>query len=66
MLILSGYADFEYAKRAISYRVDGYLLKPADEEELVSYLGQIRETIEKERQLSLWTREEPTAARRRR
>lgn len=27
VLILSGHADFEYAKRAISYRIDGYLLK---------------------------------------
>lgn len=25
LLILSGYADFDYAKRAISHRVDGYL-----------------------------------------
>lgn len=63
VLILSGYADFEYAKRAISYRVDGYLLKPVDEEELVSYLGQIREAIEKERQYSLRTREEPARGR---
>ncbi|GIO31537.1 hypothetical protein J2TS6_26780 [Paenibacillus albilobatus] len=59
MLILSGYADFEYAKRAISCRVDGYLLKPVDEDELVSYLEQIREAIEKERQFNQWSREEP-------
>ena len=25
LLILSGYADFDYAKRAMSHRVDGYL-----------------------------------------
>jgi len=63
VLILSGYADFEYAKRAISYHVDGYLLKPVDEEELVSYLGQIREAIEKERQFSRWSREAPSRGR---
>lgn len=51
ILILSGYADFEYAKRAISYRVDGYLLKPVDEEELISYLQELRLTIGQEERL---------------
>ena len=32
VLILSGYADFDYAKKAINLRIDGYLLKPIDEE----------------------------------
>ncbi|WP_340025829.1 response regulator transcription factor [Paenibacillus sp. FSL K6-1096] len=45
VLILSGYADFEYAKQAISYRIDGYLLKPVDEDELISYLQELREKI---------------------
>lgn len=38
ILILSGYADFSYAKRALSYDIDNYLLKPVDEEELQRYL----------------------------
>ncbi|ETT44407.1 response regulator transcription factor [Paenibacillus sp. FSL P4-0338] len=38
ILILSGYADFSYAKRALSYNIDNYLLKPVDEEELQLYL----------------------------
>ncbi|MEK4047837.1 response regulator transcription factor [Paenibacillus sp. FSL H8-0048] len=38
ILILSGYADFSYAKRAMSYNIDNYLLKPVDEEELQLYL----------------------------
>ncbi|RED60358.1 response regulator transcription factor [Cohnella lupini] len=38
VLILSGYADFEYAKQAIAHRIDGYLLKPVDEDELTNYL----------------------------
>ncbi|MEK3733406.1 response regulator transcription factor [Paenibacillus sp. FSL M8-0334] len=49
MLILSGYADFDYAKKAISHRVAGYLLKPVDEDELSSYLLEIKEEIQKER-----------------
>lgn len=52
VLILSGYADFEYAKRAISYHIDGYLLKPVDEDELVSYLQDLRETISREALMS--------------
>lgn len=53
VLILSGYADFEYAKRAISNRIDGYLLKPVDEEELISYLREMRVTIGQEEMLSV-------------
>ncbi|MHA6532989.1 response regulator transcription factor [Paenibacillus sp. BAC0078] len=52
VLILSGHADFEYAKRAISYHIDGYLLKPVDEDELVSYLQNLRETISREELMS--------------
>lgn len=55
ILILSGYADFDYARKAISNRADGYLLKPVDEDEMISYLEKIqldcREQHEKER----WT-----------
>ncbi|GAB6927286.1 response regulator transcription factor [Paenibacillus sp. JCM 10914] len=50
LLILSGYADFDYAKQAIAHRVDGYLLKPVDEEELVRYLLQIKQSIEQEQE----------------
>ncbi len=33
-VILTGYADFEYAKEALHYNVNDYLLKPLDTEEL--------------------------------
>lgn len=45
ILILSGYADFDYAKQAMSKRVDGYLLKPVDEDELMGYLGGLAKKI---------------------
>ncbi len=60
VLILSGHADFDYAKRAIGYRIDGYLLKPVDEEEMISLLEELRETIDREDRFSRWNEEEPT------
>ncbi|WP_419886672.1 response regulator transcription factor [Paenibacillus sp. B-A-8] len=41
IIILSGYADFHYAKRALSLGVDTYLLKPVDEDELQLYLEKL-------------------------
>lgn len=34
-VILSGYADFEYARKAIRYDCTDYILKPVDREELL-------------------------------
>lgn len=48
-IILSGYADFEYAKQAIQYGVAGYLLKPINIREMSATLQQVRERIEAER-----------------
>jgi len=50
-LILSGYSDFDYAKKAIGFRVDGYLLKPVDEKELCESLERIRDRIIEEKEL---------------
>ena len=41
IIILSGYGEFEYAKRAIEYNVYSYILKPLNEDELVSTFGAI-------------------------
>ena len=49
-LILSGYADFDYAKKAISFGVDGYLLKPVDEEEIIGELERIATILTRERE----------------
>ena len=47
-LILSGYADFTYAKRAIEFGIDGYMLKPLDETELEEELKRISSMLDKE------------------
>ncbi|UJW56711.1 response regulator transcription factor [Bacillus sp. A116_S68] len=53
-LLLSGYADFDYARQAIQHDVAGYLLKPVDEEELIGYLARIKcELIKEEERLLL-------------
>ncbi|WP_440112765.1 response regulator [Paenibacillus sp. QZ-Y1] len=49
-LILSGYADFDYAKKAISFGVDGYLLKPVDEEEIIGELERIGVVLKREQE----------------
>ncbi|MEK4327268.1 response regulator [Paenibacillus sp. FSL R7-0312] len=45
IIILSGYADFSYAKRALSYGIDNYLLKPVDEDELQQYLTSLSDVL---------------------
>jgi len=47
-LILSGFADFEYARTALQLKVDGYLLKPIDEDELVRYLDRVKGELDEE------------------
>lgn len=47
-LILTGYADFTYAKQAIEYNVAGYLLKPIEEENLIPALQDIKRVLDKE------------------
>ncbi len=42
-IILSGYSNFEYAKRAIHYGVTDYLLKPLKREEMVKAIESAKE-----------------------
>lgn len=51
-MILTGFSEFEYAKTAISMGVDGYLLKPIDEDELLDYVEKIRGELEEHARLS--------------
>jgi two-component system response regulator YesN len=48
-IILTGYADFDYAVKAIANKVDDYLLKPIDEEQLIKAIKKIRGELEKEK-----------------
>lgn len=47
-VILSGYDDFQYARTALRQRVEQYLLKPVDEEELEDLLGRLSTIITSE------------------
>ena len=49
-IILSGYDDFEYARKAISLGVSEYLLKPVTARELEEVLNRARSKIEARRQ----------------
>ncbi|ASA26092.1 response regulator transcription factor [Paenibacillus donghaensis] len=47
-VILSGYDDFEYARVALRQRVNEYLLKPIDDEEIESLLDRLSTVINDE------------------
>lgn len=51
-VIISGYSDFEYAKRGISLMVNEYLLKPVDEEQLAAVMSKLKEKRKKQKQES--------------
>lgn len=57
-IILSGHADFTYAQRAMGCHVDGYLLKPLDEDELILYLQTIYNKLADEKKLKQLAAEE--------
>lgn len=47
-ILLSGHAEFEYAKEAIRHGAVSYLLKPAKDEELLAAVAQVRVELEEE------------------
>ena len=49
-VIISGYDEFEYAKKAVRYRVMEYILKPVTPAELTEVLRRAKESLDEERQ----------------
>ncbi|WHY18714.1 response regulator [Paenibacillus sp. G2S3] len=47
-VVLTGYDDFKYARTALQQRVNDYLLKPIDDEEIESLLSRITPMIQNE------------------
>ncbi len=45
IIVLSGYPEFEYARKAMSLGVSEYLLKPVEDEALISSLLRMREVL---------------------
>nr|WP_304220060.1 response regulator transcription factor [Fredinandcohnia onubensis] len=45
VIIISGYDDFEYAREAMRFRVQDYLLKPVDIDELIMKVNELKEKI---------------------
>lgn len=44
-IVISGFSDFEYAKKAINLQVSDYLIKPVDPDELKEALGKIKKDL---------------------
>lgn len=51
-VIVSGYAEFEYAREGIELSVAGYLLKPVDEEKLLELVRTVRVSLDAEQSQS--------------
>jgi two-component system response regulator YesN len=45
-VIISGYAEFEFAKTAIQHKVDGYCIKPIEEEEIIEHLKNFKTKLD--------------------
>lgn len=52
IIVLSGYSDFEYARTALRYGVEDYLLKPLQQDTLSELLSSISAQIMEERKLN--------------
>ena len=59
IIIVSGYADFEYAKKAIQFDVSAYLLKPVKTTELKAALEKVCTELKQNHNMENKTDEEP-------
>ena len=50
IVIITGYRDFEYARKAVKLQVEDYLLKPINVREIEKVASHIKEKIEKRKQ----------------
>lgn len=46
IILISGYSDFEYARKAMRFGCMGYLMKPVDELELTDYLKRAKHKLD--------------------
>ncbi|MBD3920974.1 response regulator [Paenibacillus sp. PR3] len=51
IIVISGYADFEYAQSVVPYNTSGYMMKPVNPDQLRVTLNQLSEEIASERKL---------------
>lgn len=54
LIIISGYAEFAYAEKAIQYGVLGYCLKPLEYSQITRFLRKAVQNLKKLRHLSGW------------
>ncbi|MGG3279323.1 response regulator [Paenibacillus solani] len=47
VILVTGHSEFEYARKAIKIGIEDYILKPFDEEELLSALHQVKNNLQK-------------------
>ena len=52
ILLLSAYAEFEYAQSAITYQISDYLLKPLDEDKLEAAIARIVQELDRDYSVS--------------
>lgn len=48
-LLLTAYADFEYAQRAIKHNIQGYMVKPVEDQSLIEQMAAIVAIVQEER-----------------
>lgn len=46
-IILSGYGEFEYAKKAMRYGIKHYLLKPCNEQQIIAAVEDVKQLLQK-------------------